>query len=141
MRIAATTARHAVGACALAALAVSATLVARSRAAPPPPEEIVVELGRVPAARARIGELVVVGSPAYEEVAWAVERAHGLFATCGDPYARVAVYAHVAGGRVTEASAEARDPRLATCVTNIVTRLRFPVADELDVMIPIDLVE
>ena len=149
-----TAARHAAGAIALAAVAVSAhALGARGNAKEPIVREMEISLeprifhypndrrDRSPTRTAKIGTLTVVGTAVYDEVARPLVAAESIFEECASSTTRVTVYAHFRHGRVTEATALGLDEAAAECARKLVAGTEFSVGEEMDLMIPIDLVK
>jgi len=148
-------ARPAAGAIALAVLAVSANALGVRGKAPEAPivreMEITLEprifhypnerRDRSPTRAAKLGTLTVVGTAVYDEVARPLAATESIFAECAYSTTRVTVYAHFSGGRVTESTALGLDETSAECARKLVDGMEFSVGEEMDLMIPIDLVK
>jgi hypothetical protein len=130
-RAAITAARYAVSSIGLAALAVSATRLLAQREVP---EELVVE-SHLASNRAIVRDVTVVGSPDYEIVARGVQELEPLLQRCAWTTGRTTLYAHLANGVVTVVGGDASD-----CMTSVIEQLTVSSLDEMDVMIPIDVV-
>ena len=136
-------ARIAVGALALAALALSAT-----RATPAEPSEPIAMSCREgrnelpsPTSRASIGAVVVVGTPRYEAVVQVVKPLAAQFARCAGATTRVTIYAHVTNRTITQLEVLGDDDNATGCMHELVNILGLPIDDDVDLMIPVDLVK
>ena len=130
-------ARFAVGAFALAALAVSAR-----RPAPVAPAAIECEARETRTAHghARLGVISVVGTPNYEAAVREIEPLATAFGRCARETTRVTIYAHVSNQHITQLDVLGDSDDAALCVQQLVLLMGLPIADEVDVMIPVDLV-
>jgi hypothetical protein len=131
-------ARHAVGAIALAALAVSANLAMRT---PAKPVDVSVIIETPTLGHVSFGAIAVVGTPSYEAVVRNVLVLESAFARCAFTTTRVTIYSHVFEGQMTEVEVLGEDEQAAACVKAQVSWLGRDIGDEFDVMIPVDLVE
>jgi hypothetical protein len=140
-------ARSAVGALALAALAVSATLATRSSAEPAEPEFVFEPCrdGRPrlpsPTSRASIGAIAVVGTPHYEAVVQAVTPLAAQFARCAGATTRVTIYAHVTNRVITQLAVLGDDENASACMHELLGIVGLPIDDDVDLMIPVDLMK
>jgi hypothetical protein len=140
-------ARPAVGAFALAALAVSATLALRRSV-----EERVVEVRDLsntafescvrvePMWRARIGPVAVVGSPNYEAIVARIMPLEPALSQCAFATTRVSIYMHVANHEWSNLTVLGGNAEIAACVRGVIDRLALGIEDDADLMIPVELV-
>jgi hypothetical protein len=122
-------ARIAVGALALAALAVSAK-----------PAPVVTEPVLVTTSYASLGAIAVVGTPNYERVVEALAPLEAHLDRCATVTTRVSIYAHVTFHNITELTVLGDDATAANCVRLVVLLRGLPVDDDVDLMIPVELV-
>jgi hypothetical protein len=143
-------ARIAVGALALAAMAVSATFA--TSPPKPAPEMIPTDIeddperckeadddDRAPG-YASIGAIAVVGTPNYEAAVREVQPLARQLSRCATETTRVTIYAHVASRHITQLAVLGDSEAAALCVRQLVNLVGLPIADDVDVMIPVDLV-
>ena len=129
-------ARPAVSALALAALAVSGTLFTRTEAAAPLPVYFAEPLGHV-----RLGPINVVGSPSYEAIVREVSAIAPELVRCAYATTRVTIYAHVRQRHVAQVTVFGDDAATTSCVEKIVAFMAIAVEEDVDLMIPVDLVK
>jgi len=126
-------ARYAVSSIGLAALAVSATLVLSRET----PVDFVVE-SHLTYNRAFVRDVTVVGSPDYEIVATRIQALEPALQQCVWTTSRITLYAHLDSGVVTNVTAVGDDAE--RCMTSVMETLTVTSLDEMDVMIPIEVV-
>jgi hypothetical protein len=129
-------ARIAVGALALAALAVSA----RPTPARVAPAVIERDASFAMTGYARLGAIAVVGTPSYERAVAAIAPLERQLDRCAAETTRVTIYAHVTHQHITELAVLGDSEDAALCVQQIVGLVGLPIDDDVDVMIPVDLV-
>ena len=133
-------ARHAVGALALAALAVSAAAMTRQTE---PEVQTVFELDTADCFAhpvTTLGEVVVVGTDQDEPVRNALEQLTWRLPSCARQAMHVTIYAHLEGGAASAIEVQGDDDVVTECVRRTVRALRFAVDAPVDVMVPVDLV-
>ena len=133
-------ARHAVGALALAALAVSAAAFA---AQPEPVTQTVFELDTADCfsePETTLGEIVVVGTDQYEPVHEALEQLTMALPRCTKQAMHVTIYAHIEGGEASAIEVQGDDTTVTDCVRRTMMVVRFAIDAPVDVMVPVDLV-
>ncbi len=145
-----TAARHAVGAAALAALAVSAILGSAAITRTPKDTSYLIDIGEAErgelvcgdacGVRVALGRIAVVGTPDYDRVVERVGSYHDAIASCFtlSLTGRITAYAHVVGGVVDQVSVLGDHSMVGTCVAHVVGTMHFDVDDPMDLMIPID---
>lgn len=146
MNLVAESARPAVSAIALAAVAVSAILAMRPSKATPTIVEDVEHTphccdGSTNTGRVKLGPIHVVGSPSYETIMREVSAIAPELARCASTTTRVTLYAHVTQRHIAQVTAFGDDEAATSCVENLVAFMSFAVDEDVDLMIPIDLVK
>lgn len=133
-RAAITAARYAVSSIGLAALAVSATWMFSTRETP----AVFVVESYLTYNHAFVRDVTVVGSPDYETVAARVRDLEPALTACALPVSRTTLYVHLDNGVVTNVTTVGDDA--GSCMAAVIERMTVSSLDEMNVMIPIDVV-